>query len=167
MGTDIHFLVEARWDSFGGDKTKWHAVVPPPGRVDVWGCPLYQRRNYPLFSFLSDVGDGATIVKTAPQRGLPASIDAVSTRLEFYSVANSGMAKMVHSDDGYYAGDYGHTWATVGELLDLPWDHAKVNYATVTSLPMRDYCADFLAWLGELNHLYGRDHCRVIWGFDS
>src|SRR5690606_38144797 len=88
VGTDIHFLVEARWDSFSGDKTKWHAVVPPPGRVDERGYPLCQKRNYPLFSFLSDVRDGATIVGTVPRRGLPADVDAASTRLEFHAVAN-------------------------------------------------------------------------------
>src|SRR5690606_18325641 len=101
------------------------------------------------------------------RRGLPADIDAMSTRLEFRAVANSGMADMWHSDRGYYAGDYGHTWATVGELLDLPWDYAKVAAAGTPGPSLRDYSADFLAWLGELNHLYGRDHCRVIWGFDS
>lgn len=171
MGTDIHIGVEARhkvddWENkFGHDAAKWTGVLVPPGpNATPWGQPSYLERNYALFYFLSGVRYGCSMHNQIPCRGLPADIDQSPTaHQEFHSIANSGMAAIFFLD-GYF-GDYGHTWATVGELLDLPWDEATTTY--VPSVTMREHAEGFIAWLEELNRLWGRDNCRVIWGFDS
>lgn len=164
MGTDINIVVDARYVDRTGAKTGWVPVVPPPGLCDSRGVPQYDRRNYPLFSFLSDVRYGCAAPGQIPHRGLPPDCDPHAQRMRFYNIALSGVAWFGAER---YSVEDAATWATVDELLKLPWDEVKSNWLAYKDITMAEQCPEFLHWLHVLNNTWGRENCRVIWGFDS
>ncbi len=133
MGCDITIVVEALHDG------QWAYVPGCPDRRDRLPDP--HERCYAAYGFLAGIrGEGDHI----GGRGIP----------------KDGSGNYPWDGDRMWAMNFfGHTHATVGELMALPWPEAS-------------RCWGFLAWLngdamGALVETHGPEGVRVLMTFDD
>jgi hypothetical protein len=113
MGTDIHSFAERRirrvWEACTDPIT-----APPGGSPALFGFYCGQDRNYALFAMLAGVrrltNSGFDAVH--PPRGLPRDL---SPTIRAIAEEDSRSGMCVH----------GHSWLTLRELLDFPWQERK------------------------------------------
>ncbi|MFJ3922348.1 hypothetical protein [Streptomyces sp. NPDC090022] len=98
MGTDIHGIVECRWDHWPtGDETAWDAAIS----LDH----LYDGRSYAAFGALFGVRDDTSFRPLADHRGLPPD-------------AAAGTVAAYH---GWGRDAHGASWITWAELATTDW----------------------------------------------
>lgn len=153
MGTDIHLAVEKQ-----NEDGTWHLIERPVMRHagEKFAYPAWsesfdgdpEERNYEVFAFLADIRNGEgfagslTGKRVEPQvagRGLP----------------EGHMQRLYVDEDGYerHVPDLGYhdfTWATLGELVGLPWDMEFKSCGLVNEAEYKTYKAKGIpdSWCG-------------------
>lgn len=103
MGTDIHGLVECRWDRrLDEDDRRWNAAID----LDH----LYHGRSYAAFGALFGIRDTASFRPLAPGRGLPSDAsEEARSGYEGWGAAHSA------------------SWITWAELSAADWDEVAAD----------------------------------------
>ncbi|MFI5669992.1 hypothetical protein [Streptomyces sp. NPDC051704] len=103
MGTDIHGLIECRWDRWLDEEDRsWHEGID----LDH----LYNGRSYRAFGALFGVRDSASFRPLAPDRGLPPDVTRDAREAyEGWSVTHSA------------------SWITWAELKAADWNEAAAE----------------------------------------
>ncbi|MFD7085574.1 hypothetical protein ACFYXV_23745 [Streptomyces sp. NPDC002181] len=106
MGTDIHGIIECRWDNWlDEDDRSWFEAID----LDH----LYNGRSYMAFGALFGVRDTTLFRPLAPDRGLPPDVTRdARAAYEGWSVAHSG------------------SWITWAELKAADWDTIALEETT-------------------------------------
>ena len=122
MGCDIHVCCEARW-TIDGVK-KWYSVDHYKKNkyyIDEDKCsetewdivPIFDDRNYILFSILADVRNYSNNKPICEPRGLP---DDVSKTVK-------------KEADDWGCDGHSHSWFTLKELLNYKLEHSKEHHS--------------------------------------
>jgi hypothetical protein len=129
MGTDIHMQVQGR----RADGT-WEFIKRAPfaryGDPDFdWGTDPTQR-NYDVFALLADVRNGSgfagvyrhePVHPQFPDRGFPEGYEDPSPEGDEDDPEYAAWRKEFKAGD-FWWGDHSATWATMAELLQVPWE---------------------------------------------
>lgn len=179
MGCDIHIRVQTRPCAGGTWETvpymlepwltreesaahqgqypyreQWELYDAYPG-LKLPAC--FTGRNYQLFGILADVRNGSWGFRwpsIAPDRGLPDDIDPEPSDEDLWARENPG-------DGNFWLGDHSHTWMTLEEIEDYPWDTTGARVRGVLSVQ------DYIAWQAQVIKDHGpQSYCGGAGGRD-
>ncbi|MFE2478922.1 hypothetical protein [Streptomyces sp. NPDC059389] len=146
MGTDIHGLIECRWDRWlDEDDRSWHEGID----LDH----LYNGRSYRAFGALFGVRNSASFRPLAPDRGLPPDVTQDAREAyEGWSVTHSA------------------SWITWAELKAADWNEAAADVGN-GRLTRRQAVEDagwgpVWAVMSTLAAIHGDEGVRLVVWFD-
>jgi hypothetical protein len=163
MGCDIHSLAEKR-SKYNDYSKEWEPILEPLFKADyysdkepigAWNTPYtlspYERRNYEVFSVLSNTRNDRDIKPIDEPRGYPDDMHEVTK----WYLENEDII------------DHSPSWLTIDEILNYPWDKTKSEYYPGKTLA--DSASSLLENIETLKRYAEEENCdvRIVFGYDS